>query len=224
MSRTKDWIPQPMGDFKVFADNFVYLAHTNQVLWLLVLLEVTNMVAKLAIFNGYYAISSIPKAHTQIDIDNTNKARAVIEHLIRNMGVDKMKGNSAMSDADRTLCGVVNNSDGRTPAPQAGNGPIVVETKVGRLVIHLAFTNPDSHLGGSPDGQDGVIVTFGFYNEADPIPAEIDCTQSEFLKMVGENVNFPEVRYGKHFIGYARYVNTRKERGVAATVFYGIVN
>lgn len=217
MGKNHDWVPQPMGQFKVFANNFYDEAHTNQVLWLLVLADVALILAKLNIFNTYYAISSIPKAHTQIDIDNTNKARAVLEPLIRTMGIDKMKGNSLMTDGDRTRCGVVNDSGTHTPAALAGSGPGVVETKVGRLVIHLAFST-------APDGQDGVITRFGFYAEADPVPAEIDCTQTVLLSNIGGNVTFLEGRYAKHFVGYSRYINTRKEEGNAATVFYGIVN
>ena len=217
MSKNHDWIPHPMGDFKVFADNFCSEVHTNQVLWALILLEVTTILAKLGIFNGYYAISSIPKAHTQIDIDNTNKARDVLEPLIRTMGIDRMKGNALMTDGDRTRCGVVNDSGTRTSAPQAGSGPVVVETKVGRLVIHLAYST-------APDGQDGVITRFGFYAEGATPPEEIDCTQTVVLNNLGGNVAFPETRYGKHFVGYSRYINTRKEEGNAATVFYGIVN
>jgi hypothetical protein len=60
--------------------------------------------------------------------------------------------------------------------------------------------------------------------ENDKIPVEIDCSLTLIFGESFSKIVFEAKRLGKHFVGYARYVNTRKKVGKSATQFFGIVS
>ena len=59
MPHNEDWVPAPIAEFKVFADNFVTEADANKVAWGLDVAEVGLLVSEKVTFNADYAISSV---------------------------------------------------------------------------------------------------------------------------------------------------------------------
>jgi hypothetical protein len=184
--------------------------------------EVGLLVTEKGDFHIKYGISSIKKKHTTLDTDATNEVRAVYEARIRKMGM-VMKTNTKMTNIERSACGVVNDSTSHSSVQQALVSPTVQYAGAGRLGGHLTFLDPLVSLGGRPDGQDGVSVTFGFYPVGGSEPTEEDCTKTVLFTRLNGNVVFSEAQYGKAFVGFARYYDTRGELGSVATKFNGIV-
>ena len=223
MPHSVDWIPAPIADFKVFADNFVSEADANKTDWGLDVIEVGHLVTEKVTFNADYAISSVKNKHTGLDTDATIMARAPYEARIRKMGMF-MKTNTKMTNLERSACGVRNDSGSHTSAPVAGSSPTVQYTSAGRLGGHVTFLDPLASLGGRPVGQDGISVTFGFYTIGGTEPTEDECTKTVMFTKLSGGVVFTESHYGQAFVAYARYYNTRAELGTVATKFNGIVS
>ncbi len=222
MPHSEDWVPAPIDKFKIFADNFVTEADTNKADWGLDVIEVGHLVTEKVTFNADYAISSVKNKHTGLDTDATIIARAPYEARIRRMGM-VMKTNTKMTNLDRSACGVKNDSGSHSPSPLANSSPTVQYNGAGRLGGHLTFLDPLVSLGGRPSGQDGISVKFGFYVIGGTEPTEEDCTKTVMFTKLSEGVVFTESQYGKAFVAFARYYNTRAELGLVATKFNGIV-
>ncbi len=139
------------------------------------------------------------------------------------MGIHEMKTNTNMTDEDRNLCGVVNDSGTYTLSPVADVAPFVQYLRTGMLGGMMTFIDPVSELGGKPNGQDGVVVTFGFYVPGGVVPAEEDCTQTIIGSRRKRGVIFKSTNMNKSFVGYARYKNTRNILGTIAFQFFGTV-
>ena len=224
MSAEKDWVPQNMNEFKTFGDTFSTQANTNQTKWGLETDKVTALLGQQTKFNGFYEISKNAKTRSQIDVDNTNKARVPYEQSIRDIGQHEMKHNSLMTDAEREACGVPIDSGTHTPAPVETTSPVIQYATAGRLGGKITFTPAGgSHSGAKPAGQQGVRIKIGFYKQGDAIPTEDNCTQTEIVSNSPASIVFADDKYGMLFVGYARYFNTRKQLGTVATQFFGIV-
>jgi hypothetical protein len=225
MSNTPDWVPRSIDDFKIFGDNFTTQATTNSVAWGLDADEVANLLALQKPFNGFYDISKIKQSRTQQDTENTNNARVPYEKAIREMGQYGMKHNSLMTDANRTACGVPNDSGSHTPSPIAEIAPVIEYESAGRLGGKITALKPGkTRSHAKPEGQAGIMVKFGFYKQGDAVPAENACTQTELLSHSPDYIAFDENKFGMMFTAYARYINTRQQPGTIATMFGGVVS
>ena len=223
MPHSENWVPVPIADYKTFADNFVTEADNNKTAWGLDLDEVGHLITEKVTFNADYAISSVKKRHTSLDTDATLLARAPYEARIRKMGMF-MKTNTKMTDLERSACGVRNDSSSHTSVPMATTSPTVQYVAAGRLGGHLTFLDSVVSLGGRPAGQDGITVTFGFYTIGGTEPTEEDSTKTVMFPKLNGGVVFTETQYGKAFVAFAGYYNTRAELGTVATKFNGIVS
>ncbi len=157
-----------------------------------------------------------------IDIQNTREARKFYQKAIRNFAMKRMKTNGNMTDEDRSRCGINNNSNGYTLSVISKESPLVHFKTTGICTAKLAFSNPENHKYCMPEGQDKVMVAFGFYKESDVIPKEIDCTMTVIFGKSFSKMVFDARQLGKYFVGYARYVNTRNKIGKSATQFFGM--
>ncbi len=220
MSYSKDWVPEGLPDFKIFADTFCSEVATNKTAWGLDVTDAAAIVGEHTTFNDDYAISSVKDNHTSLEIKATNDARKPLEARIRKMGIP-MKTNGLMTDVNRTACGVHNDSDSHTLSPVAIVAPSVQYERSGNLGGTMVFGTP---VGGEPAGQDGITVTFGFYAIGTTPPKEADCTQTIMYKTNSGHVVFSDTHFGMAFIAFARYFNTRAVLGTVATKFDGIVS
>ncbi len=224
MSRSKDWIPNSYKAFAPFLNNFKTRATANAVDWKLNAGSVTTLGTETTDFNTYYAISVEKKTRTANDVANTKKAFKSSKDTMRGIGIGQMKTNLSMTDEDRTLCGVVNNSGTHTGSPVANVSPTIQFTHTGTLGGWIIFIDPPASLGGKPVGQNGYYVSFGFYAPGSAVPAEADCTQVLIFTKQAGGVIFAPGSMSKSFVGYARYKNTRDELGGVATQFFGTVS
>ncbi len=221
MSKKKSWVPLGILVFFGFSNIFVANAVANQLDWKLVTGNVTTLVALQKIYLDFYKISSDIKNCSPLDAQNTRVARKNFMKALRTMGIQEMKFNDNMNDAERTSCGVVNNSSSRTQAVIANVGPGVNEKALGDLNLKITFIAPQAAT--VPESQEAISTKFGFYAVGDPIPTEADCLLNVVLNTKSGVVVFDASKKGKLFVGYARYINTRKQLGTAATTFYGVV-
>lgn len=220
MSNKKDWIPEPIAEFKAFGDNFCSEVTTNHIAWGLDATDSSELIVEQTTFNTDYAISSVKNKHTSLDTQATNDARAPYEARIRKIGIP-MKTSGKMTDVERTACGVVNDSDAHVMSPIALVSPPVQFERTGELALELAFGIPTA---GKPVGQEGVSVVFGFYPVGGTPPAEANCTKTVLIKKKKGGVIFSDANMGMAFVGFARYFNTRLDVGRVATRFTGIVS
>ena len=224
MSKNDDWIPRPHPEFRRFGDNLCLRANANKTIWGIDPLLVAALIVLQLAYNIVETISSGKDTHTSIDVDNTNRARIPYEIALREMGQGEMKFNKKMNDGERTACGVVNDSTSRTTAAVCNVSPVVKVTQLGELNKKLTFINPGPDPGAWPEGQDCVVVKIGKHKSGDPVPKEADCTLTNLYSKLANGIVFSADDAGMLFVGYARYVNTRKEVGTAATKFTGIIS
>ncbi len=224
MAKKTDWVPATYELFQPFALNMKDKANTNKLIWKLVDTTVTDMAADVDDFVSDYAISSIKKTRSSNDVNNTKKSFKKARGSVRGMGIVQMKNNLNMTDEDRNLCGVINDSGTHTLSPVTDLFPVVIFSRSGELGGRMAFVDPDRLGGGRPDGQDGISIMFGFYPQGTTPPLEADCTLNRVYTTKTGSVTFPTGSMGKCFIGYARYYNTRNILGTIAFSFKGIVS
>ena len=219
-----DWIPQPMDEFRIFADNFHDESDTNQLAWHLIALKVTNLGTLIGTFDAFHDISKHHASRKPTDTSNTEDARVPLEKLIREIGQYEMKHNDFMTNENRTNCGVPNDTGEKHVAPVASGSPSITNKNIARLVDEITYTTSETtHAHAKPDGQQGLKVRFGFYEKGAAIPTEEECTQTELLGDSPSDVVFKEANFGMLYVGYARWFNTRKKMGLAATQFFGVV-
>lgn len=224
MSSNGDWIPRPHPEYRVFGDNLCKRANANKTIWDLDVDAVAALIELQLKYNAYETISSGKDTHTSIDVDNTNRARIPYEAAMREMGQGEMKYNKKMNDGERTACGVVNDSTARTNAAVCNVSPVVKITQLGDFNKKLTFINPGPDPGAWPEGQDCVSVKIGKHKIGDPVPKEGECTLTNLYSKLANGIVFSADDAGLQFVGYARYVNTRKEVGTAATKFSGTIS
>ena len=225
MAKDKDWIPSNMEEFRNFADNFCYEANTNKVPWVLDADDVLALLAFKVIFNPLEDITKVKTSRTSEDIERTDGARVGYEKMIRHIGINQMKNNPNMTNDERTACGVHNDSGTDTPAPIENTSPVIQAANKGSLGLEIRYSPAGTSASNAlPDGQFAVVVKFGFYKKGDPVPTEKQCTQSEILGKSPAHVTFDADNFGMLYVGFARYLNTRKELGTVATAFYGVVS
>ena len=223
MAQTVDWVPKTYEFFLPFALNMKKMASANQLVWKLVPTSVTDMGKQVDDFVKDYSVSSVIKSRSSNDVDNTKRSFKKARASVRSMGIIQMKYNLNMTDEDRTSCGVVNNSGNHTLSPVAGVAPEAIFARTGNFGGKLRFIDPATEVGGRPLGQDAISISFGFYAPDTTPPLEVDCTQTVlFSKQIGRVV-FAPANINKLFIGYVRYVNTRKILGTIASVVMGAV-
>ena len=222
MAKNKSWIPLGILLFFNFSNIFVVNAVANQTDWKLVTGNVTTLVALQKKYLDFYKISSDKRNCTPTDTENTRLARIIFIRALRTMGINEMKFNSNMTDVERTSCGVVNNSVLKTQAVIANVSPIVAKKGLGDLNIKFSFTAPQT----TPPltGQDEVIIKIGFYAIDAPIPTEAECVMIVVMNTKSGVITFDASKKGMQFVGYARYINTRKQVGTAATTISGVVS
>jgi len=222
MVKNKGWIPLGILLFYNFSKNFVDKAVANQLAWKLVTGNVTTLLALQKIYLDFYKISANKRNCTPTDTQNTREARKIFIKALRTMGISEMKFNDNMTDAERTSCGVVNNSKSRTVAVVANVSPIVAKKGLSDLNMKLSFTAPQTIPAIT--GQNEVIINVGFYAIGDPIPTEAECKLSLVMNTKSGVITFDPSKKGMQFVGYARFINTRKQVGTAATTFSGVVS
>jgi len=222
MVKNKGWIPLGILLFYNFSKNFVDKAVANQLAWKLVTGNVTTLLALQKIYLDFYKISANKRNCTPTDTQNTREARKIFIKALRTMGISEMKFNDNMTDAERTSCGVVNNSTSRTVAVLANVSPIVAKKGLSDLNMKLSFTAPQTIPAIT--GQNEVIINVGFYAIGDPIPTEAECKLSLVMNTKSGVITFDPSKKGMQFVGYARFINTRKQVGTAATTFSGVVS
>ena len=211
-------------EFRKFGDNMCTRANANKTIWGIDPAIVAALIVLQLAYNLLENISSGKDTHTSIDVDNTNKARIPYELALREMGQGEMKLNKKMNDGERTACGVVNDSTARVQSPVCTVSPVVKVTQLGELNKKFTFINPGPDPGSWPEGQDSVTVKIGKHKVGDPAPKEVDCTLTNLYSKLANVIIFSADDAGMQFVGYARYVNTRKESGSAATKFSGIIS
>lgn len=221
MAKKHDWVPRKIGKFRTFAGDFYEAADDNQLAWNLIGDNVTALGELFTTFDDFYDISKNKATRSKIDTKNTDDARKPLEKAIRKMGINEMKNNPNMTNSEREAIGVTNDSDTLTDAQVMSVSPGVEFTRKGILVGEWDF-DPK----GLPDGQQGIIVKIGYYTgaEDDKEPAEEDCTQTDLFSKAPHVFIFPPKKKGMRFIAYIRYINTRKVKGKAATIYRGIVS
>ena len=222
MGRIKDWIPTTNTGFKEFQDTFCTSANTNQAAWILDTDNVIRLMELQKIYLQCYAVTAVKKGFTGIDTANTKSAKKALKAAVRKMGIDEMKTNANMSNEERDSVGVHNDAGTHTHSPVETTSPVIQSANKGSLGLEMRYSpvgNPKSHE--LPEGQIGVIVKFGFYKKGDPIPSEKQCTQTVILSKSPAAVTFDSDDFGSLFIGFARYINTRKQLGTVATTFTG---
>ena len=224
MGRSKDWIPTTNLEFNKFQNTFCGLADSKQIPWILITDKVVALLKLQTTYNDFYKVTAVKNGFTGIDTANTKGAKKDLKAAIREMGIDEMKTNANMTDSDRTSVGVHNDSGTHTPAKIETTSPVMQATNKGTLGLELRYSpvgNPKSHE--LPEGQIGVITKFGFYKKGGTIPTEKQCTQTEILGKSPASVIFDSDNSGDQYVGYARYINSRKQLGTVATTFYGVV-
>ena len=225
MARSKDWIPGKNKDFNEFSDTFCTEAKANQLGWVLDSGNVKAMMNLQTSYVGYYAVTAVKKGFTELDTENTRDAKKLLKAAIRKMGIDEMKTNDNMTDEDRSSVGVHNDAGTHTPAPVETTSPVIQGSNKGTLgyqIVHSPAGTKKSHE--LPAGQTGIVTKIGFYKQGATMPAEKQCTQMDFLGKSPANITFDADYFGYLFIGFARYINSRKQLGTVATTFYGVVS
>ena len=222
MKKQKDWVPKGVAAFFVFSNIFSAKANAKQVDWKLVTDNVTALMKLRGIYVGFYTISSNKRNCTPTDTQNTRDARVPYMAALRTMGIKEMKFNVNMEDVDRSSCGVVNNSGTNTPATIANVSPVVTKKVLSDLNMKLIFTDPQTTPALT--GQHEVLIKIGFYAVDKPIPAEAECILSMVMNTKSGVITFDPSKKGMLFVGYVRYINTRKQVGTAATTFSGVVS
>ena len=216
MSGNKDWLTDNNAELKIIGAAMYGQAFTNQIAWHLISGNVTDMLAKKNAYETYLLVSEKTITRNILDVESTDDAKEDYKKVIRHMGQYEMKHNIYMTDTQRTACGVPNDSNTNEHAPVATTSPVIVYAPKGRLggALHYSPTLKD-------DGQMGIKVKFGFYKKGDPVPTEAACTQTEILGKQNDHVVYEEANFGLLFVGYARYINNRKQIGTVATQFFG---
>lgn len=223
MAQDTDWVPKTYEGFLPFALNLKKRVAANALAWKILPLTVTQLGEDVDDFEGYFAISSVKKTRCTNDINNTKKSFIKARTSVRSMGIVQMKMNLNMTDEDRNLCGVINNSGTHTLSPIAEVAPTAIFTRTGNLGGKFRFIDPATEVGGRPAGQDGISISFGFYVPGTTPPLEVECTQMAlFSKKVG-GIVFAPANINKLFIGYVRYKNTRNILGTVASHITGTV-
>ena len=162
MAKNTDWVPATYELFRPFALTMKKEAIANKLPWKLVDTTVTEMAADVDDFVSDYAISSVKKTRNSNDVSNTKKSFKKARGSVRKMGIMQMKTNLNMTDEDRNLCGVINDSGTHTLSPVTDESPAVIYSRSGELGGKMIFVDPASLAGGRPDGQVGTSVMFGF--------------------------------------------------------------
>ena len=224
MSKKVDWLPRKISLFIPFAGNFANQATTNKVAWGLNSANVATVGSQNTTTAGFYAISSVKASATPDDRKNTNDAIKAQKKTMRLIGIGQMKYNVLMTDSQRTICGVINDSGTHTQSPVANVAPTVIFTRTGILGGKLNFTDAVTLLGGRPAGQDGISIAFGFYVPGTTPPLEVDCTQTVVFSKNISFIVFAATNLNKLFIGYVRYKNTRNILGTVASQVFGTAN
>ncbi len=221
MAGDDDWIPGPMDEFRKFADKFYSKAFANKLVWHLIPTPINDMMALVSTFDDFHDISKYKASRTPTDTANTIKARGFLEAAIRTMGIEEMKHNTFMTDADREDIGVTIDSTTRTKSTASETSPQALAKKLGELGAKWMFTPK-----ALPEGQQSIVVKIGFYlnTKESPEPVEEDCTQTNFFSKEPNTFVFPASKKTMYYVAYIRYLSTNKELGLVATVVYGVVN
>ena len=130
----------------------------------------------------------------------------------------------SVNDGERTACGVVNDSAAHVLSPRATISPVVKVTQLGTLNKKFVLINPGPDAGAWPPGQDSAIMKLGKHKFGDPVPTEALCTETYLFSKIANVVVFAEIDTALCYVGYVRYVNTRKEIGTAATKTTGVIS
>ena len=224
MSHRMDWIPTKNKDFKEFSDTFCAASKANQFTWFLITDNVKALLALQVNYLKYYAVTAIKNGFTGLDTANTQNAKDLLLAAIRAMGINEMKHNSKMTDGNRDSVGVHNDADTHTAAPIETSSPVIQTSKQGSLGMGLRYSPAGNRKSSAlPDGQMGIIIKFGFYKIGNTVPSEKQCTQVEIIGRSPAFITFSDLNFGILFVGYARYLNTRKQLGLVATTFNGVV-
>jgi len=224
MAVTRDWIPKQIDKFKIFADNICDRSSVNAAKWHLIQNEIDKLILLQKKFNKYYKITSVKNTYSLVDIQNTRDARKPFQQALRHMGIVRMKMNDFMTNADKMSCGINISTTVFTHSEVANISPIIDIEHLGELNMQIVFINPNTHTACKPKGQAGMIVTFGFYKNGNPVPTEKECTYTLSLSKSFSKIVFPESAKSMMFVGFARYINTRKMIGTSATQFFGVVS
>ncbi len=224
MGVTRDWIPKQIDKFKIFADNLCDRASVNALKWHLIQDEIDKLILLQKKFNIFYKITSVKNTYSLVDTQNTRDARKTYQKALRNIGIIKMKMNNFMTDTDKMACGINIATTVFTHATVVNFSPIINIRKLGELNMQIIFINPQTNKVCKPKGQAGMMVTFGFYKKGNLEPTENECTYTLFLSKSFSNMVFPESAKWMMFVGFARYINTRKKIGTSATQFFGVVS
>ena len=225
MANNKDWIPAKNILFKEFQDTFCAGADNNQVAWVLDPVNVTNLLGLQKKYLIFYAITAVKNGFTGVDEANTASAKKALKKALRTMGIDEMKTNANMTDEDRLSVGVHNDAGTHTAAAIETTSPVMQGSNKGSLGYEFIYSpvgNNKSHE--LPAGQAGIVTKIGFYKQGGTVPTEKQCTQMDFLGKSPAHITFDSDYFSYLFIGFARYINTRKQLGTVATTFTGVVS
>jgi hypothetical protein len=120
----RSYLPQPLSDLQIWADNFAALITANPATYGLAAGDAATIQAAVDAFDAAYLLSTAPGSRTAVTIQATIDARNALVAIVRNYA-RIILANSGVSSSDKTDLGLIIRDPVNTPIPTPATNPVL---------------------------------------------------------------------------------------------------
>lgn len=167
-----NYLPQPLSDFQLWADNFRDLIAASPTTYGLVAGDATTISTAINAFDTAYALSTAPGTRTKVTVQATVDARNAAVAVIRSYG-RLILANAGVLDADKVDLGLHLRDAVNTPIPAPSTAPVVavIGATPGVLTCTSRDSMSDPTVKAKPFGATQLMVHVHFGTTAPVTPS-----------------------------------------------------
>lgn len=166
-----NYLPQPLADFQIWADNFSDLITANPVTYGLVAGDAVAIATSVDAFDAAYALSTAPATRTKVTVQATVDARNAAVQVIRAYA-RIILANAGVADPDKVALGLHLRDVVNTPIPAPSTAPVisVIGATPGVLTCTSRDAMSDPGIKAKPFGATQLLVYVMFGTVAPVTP------------------------------------------------------
>jgi hypothetical protein len=167
LSRNKDWVPDGINAFNIFAENFCRLVELNATTWKVSNLDKSKLTALKAEYDSAREAADTPLTRNSITIAEANRARkALVTHMryLKRVYIDPGFEAGIISLGEYMALGLTPHSTTHTPVANPTSRPVLFDLKdMGGFAVQMHFR--DEHVEHSQailPGCNGCLVHYHY--------------------------------------------------------------
>lgn len=167
-----NYLPQPLSDFQIWANNFADLITANPPLYGLVTGDAVTIQVATDAFNAAYALSTAPGTRTKVTVQATIDARNALVQIIRSFA-RLILANAGVADPDKVDLGLHLRDAVNTPIPAPSTAPVlaVIGATPGVLTCTSRDAMSDPKVKAKPFGAIQLLLYVAFGTVAPVTPS-----------------------------------------------------